>query len=70
MNGLNPEPCSSYRLADRFVCDKCGESPAIKKADTDGMMVTVTLSCHGETVTKTIEKKELVFLQRVFSEGT
>lgn len=68
MNGMNPEPCASYSLAERFVCGKCGLPPEIEKAEGSDPIV-VTFSCHGARLTKSYSKSELVFTQRVFEES-
>lgn len=65
MNGLNQQPCSSYGLADRFFCTKCGKPPEIIKADGRDPIL-VTFSCHGETKSGSFSRAELVFTQNVF----
>lgn len=67
-NGLNPEPCSSYSLADRFLCGKCGCPPKVTKAEGYDPVI-VTFQCHGETKSQSFSKSELVFTQRVFEEN-
>ncbi len=67
MQGMNPDPGKSYSIADRFSCGRCGETPRIVKAQGNGP-VTLTFTCHGETVTQTYEKKDLVFDQILFEE--
>lgn len=65
MNGLNPEPCASYGLADRFVCGKCGITPRITKVDGRGP-VAVTFECHGETTSGVFTKEQLRFTCKIF----
>ena len=67
MNGLNPEPCASYSLQDRFVCGKCGVAPEIVRADGPDPLI-MTFSCHGEKLSKSFSKSELVFTQVLWSE--
>ena len=68
MNGMNENPMESYSIASRCVCDKCHVQPNIKSA-TGTAFITMTVECHGETETKTIEKKELVFTQHFFKQA-
>ncbi len=67
MSGLNPEPCASYSLVDRFLCGKCGKQPEVVSA-APGDPIMVTVMCHGEKFQKAYTKKELVFTQVLFKE--
>jgi hypothetical protein len=66
MNGLNPKPMKSYSLATRLLCSRCGKIPKIVSA-TGIDVVTLTVECHGERETRTVEKKELVHVQEFFA---
>lgn len=65
MNGLNMEPCQSYSLADRFMCEKCGCPPRLTKA-TGNETIMVEYTCHGESGQGVFSKSDLMFTQIVF----
>lgn len=67
--GLNPEPCASYSLKSRLFCAKCNCEPNIKSAEGRDPII-ITVSCHGETETRSISRDELRFTQRVFATAT
>lgn len=67
MSGMNPEPCASYSLRDRFLCDKCKKQPDAVTAES-GDPIVVTAKCHGESFTHAYTKRELVFTQVLFRE--
>lgn len=58
------KPLASASVASRCVCGICGKQPAIEVSGTD--IVTITANCCGQTQTKNIEKRELLFVQRFF----
>ena len=65
--GMAENPMESYSIASRCICDKCHVQPKIKDASGTSM-ITITVSCHGETETKMIDKKEMVFTQHFFEQ--
>lgn len=65
--GMNPEPMQEYSIASRCVCDKCGSTPQIKSVSGEDPY-RITASCCGKTETKTVQRRELTFLQRFFVE--
>ena len=67
MSGMNPEPCASYSLLDRFQCGKCGTKPRFISAQ-GGDPISVTIECHGEKLSRSYSKSDLVFTQVVFEE--
>ena len=69
-NGMAENPCESYSLQSRLVCCKCWCEPRIVNPESikgDGAL-TITVECHGEKETKTIQKADLVFTQRFFEQ--
>jgi len=69
MFGMNPDPCMSYGLADRFTCAKCSKPPRIVKAEGSSP-VAITFSCHGETCAGVYTKEQLRFNIKVFAPPT
>lgn len=67
--GMNPEACASYSLADRFTCAKCGGTPKLVDANVkDPSLFSIKLRCcQGET-TWNGAKSSLVFTQTIFDE--
>ncbi len=57
----------SYSIASRCVCDKCHIQPKIQSAEGSEIL-TITVKCHGEMETKTIQKSEMVFTQHFFEQ--
>lgn len=71
MAGMAENPMESYALGDRFICDKCGETPRVLngKDIEGGGPYTIKLKCHGETDVVTVAREELVHLQHAFKDG-
>lgn len=67
-SGMAEHPGQSHSLASRLVCAKCGIEPEIVNPAGIKMaaQIQITVRCHGETDTKTIEKSRLLFTQRFF----
>jgi hypothetical protein len=63
--GMAEHPLQNHSLASRLVCNECGVTPEIVSVTGDGMY-TIVVKCHGETDRKTVERKELVHIQRFF----
>lgn len=64
---MNSQPMKSHSIASRCICAKCGKVPAVSARGEDPISITAT--CHGQSETKTVSKKELVFTQRFFDDG-
>lgn len=65
--GMNPEPMKSHSIASRCICVKCGRTPPHVEARGSDL-IQITVECHGETASKTVLKRELVFTQRFFQD--
>lgn len=68
--GLNPEPCASYALVDRFTCALCGETPKNVKAvfNTATQQIDVNISCCGKSHKASYSRQDLVSTKRLFEE--
>lgn len=74
--GMQEDACQSHALAGRFQCAVCGGTPRIAEAKTSAVKpmdnafpITVTLSCCGHTITRTINsRQDLMWTNVVFEE--
>jgi hypothetical protein len=67
-NGMSDQPGQCTSLLSRLICVKCGREPVVDHPEriVKGPYYTITVKCHGETETRTIEAAEMVYTQRFF----
>jgi hypothetical protein len=68
MSGLSENPGQVYSIASRCLCMKCGEQPQIQSVKGEDPY-TIVVKCHGETESKSVTRRDLVFTQRFFDTG-
>jgi hypothetical protein len=66
--GMSENIGGNTSLSSRLMCCKCGVEPRIKKADANGTMISLTVSCHGEEESAMIDKKDLIFTKYFFGD--
>ena len=67
MPGMNPDPCKSYGLLDRFICGICGGRPDLVKS-SNVFPISLTVKCCGKTHSGSYTREQLNFRQVVFEQ--